>query len=102
MDTESIKNSKSFNFKIVTNFLDEWDLFKILEAIYDLFFQNPAFALHIAMVGQKLDFEKMMKQTLPMVLYRSHSLKEVVTIIHLRNCQSSVHPIYGLGNGHQQ
>ena len=66
------------------------------------FVKIPAFALHIAMVGQKLDFDKMIKQTLPIVLYRSHSLKEVVTIIHLRNCQSSVHPIYGLGNGHQQ
>ena len=42
------------------------------------FVKIPAFALHIAMVGQKLDFDKMIKQTLPIVLYRSHSLKEFI------------------------
>ena len=49
--------------------------------------KNPAFALHIAMVGQNLDFDKIMKQTLPIILYRSYSVKNVVTIIHLRIIQ---------------
>ena len=39
------------------------------------FVETLGFALHIAMVGQKQDFDKMNKQSLTMVLYRSHRLK---------------------------
>ena len=56
VDTRWVKISKSSNFEIVTIFLHEWELLRIIDAIYDQFCQKSRFCPAYCYGGAKAGF----------------------------------------------